>query len=687
MKNFILKTFFFSLILSTFNFASEPSRKIHPFLFLTTNDIQRAKRGIKSSALFANLANQIIQSAKQFELSKLPKLETDWWKSEKKKPFMKRTSPLIVKNTHKYLTDYGVAAEKCAYAFLLTSQTNFADKAKQILLKVSGYPFSFETVGVGLYYGRASLKILNAYDILYDQFTINEHKQMDAFFMRLLKAVKKNNDYWVKYEPGGPLNNHFAYHSSCFMAIGFFYERPALVKRAISGSHGFEDFLKNGFHDDGFWLENSTAYHFVQLYGMLIMANMTANVNYSLDLYDYTNADGKNLKQGYDVMIKAMFPNGIIPPLGDAYGSLHKAAENVGYEYLYTKFREPGYAWLINTFSNRENPKNRNEILFHGVPNIPKANPPEQKTQLWPEHGIAALRTEEGTNYWNGKGWTAIATFGNNFPHHHADKLSIIIFKDNHIWLPDCEAVPSGYDKFGSEYNQKFNWQTLSHNTILVNWKSQLRSPAKPMDLIEFKDLPAEKKLIIGDVKGKTYNEVLYSGVKQLRTLIVNEEYLLDVFQVKCRGNKEVGWITHIDGISEYSSVTNFSSYNFPKIEPWQFIKKAEASVKTQKSYNEIFKNKNDKFTFDFLCNVPVKIIKCDYPREYSRENGKIKMRVLTAKGDDFIFVTLYRCGKKASEKAKIIMEKEGTNSLLVKIKIGDEIFTHKIKKLGFAQH
>ena len=80
------------------------------------------------------------------------------------------------------------------------------------------------------------------------------------------------------------------------------------------------------------------------------------------------------------------------------------------------------------------------QALFAGVIDLPPAPPPVQSSRLWPEMGYVALRSNEGTNYWSGQGWSLFATFSGQPVHEHADKLSLILFADGHLWLPDSEA-------------------------------------------------------------------------------------------------------------------------------------------------------------------------------------------------------------------------------------------------------
>ena len=57
--------------------------------------------------------------------------------------------------------------------------------------------------------------------------------------------------------------------------------------------------------------------------------------------------------------------------------------------------------------------------------------------------------------------------------------------------------------------------------------KDQALVPRR-LDLVEFHRLPDVKRLTIGDLAGR-----LYPGVRQVRTMIARDEYVLDVFQLE----------------------------------------------------------------------------------------------------------------------------------------------------------
>jgi hypothetical protein len=99
-----------------------------------------------------------------------------------------------------------------------------------VLLGLADCTFEFEHYDVGLNYTVWTVAAMEAYDVLHDAFTPAERKKLDAFFERFLAALEKNDQYWIEHEPGGALNNHYAWHKLAFVVMGLFYDRPELVE-------------------------------------------------------------------------------------------------------------------------------------------------------------------------------------------------------------------------------------------------------------------------------------------------------------------------------------------------------------------------------------------------------------------------------------------------------------------------
>ncbi len=649
--------------------ASPAADRVHPFLFLTAADIQRAQDAVKRNPLFADLAKELMARATTNRVSGLPLLEREWWQTAKSKPWS-QTYPEIFHHTWIVPMKWADLARACAQANLLAPSTLLVEKAKRILLSLSDYSFEFDHYDVGMNYTVWTLAALEAYDILYDQFTAAERARMDAFFERYLAALSKSDNYWIEHEPGGKLNNHYAWHKLGLGMIGLFYSRPELVKRALRGPKGIEYMLAHGFKDDGLWLEGSIPYQFAETAPLVILAQMLDNARYPESLFRYRAPTGHSLKQAYDALLPLLFPDRTLPPIGDAYARRPHIGEHLDWEFLFRQFREPAYAWLLADRRARTP-----QALFSGVPDLPAAPPPAQPGKLWPEMGYVALRPDETTNYWSGHGWSLFATYSGQTVHDHADKLSLMLFADDHLWLPDCEARTSAEHAFSSVIQTRLNRETLCHNTLLVDGLSQ-RRPGQRLDLVTFSNTPSLKCVTIGDLQGR-----LYDGVRQLRTLWVCKDYVLDFFQAASDSPHEFAWMTHVDGEPAGAGFRPTNTVTFPAGAPWSYLRDP-AGARTTGQVWECFSDGRHTLRLDLLADGPAQIVRCGFPRDDSPSPQTIPMRLLERQGTRAWFLAVYRIVAKADEPAELTVTPVGAEKAEITLRMRGEVVHHTVRQL-----
>jgi hypothetical protein len=658
------QTIFIFLVVGFLNTSSQTAEKVpqHPFLLFTRADIAALKESVEKNKETADMAKEFVYRASKERIENLPKFEANWWKN----PIGKEEYYTVInKQTIHIPQEWSTTARDCAYASIF--DPNLAAKAKTCLLTLSKYEFAPMPYAEALNYARFGEEALEAYDFIYDQFSDAEHKQMDDFFNRLLNAVKEDDARWAKDYPDMPVNNHYAWHKLTFCMHGLFYGKPELVEFALHGPNGVDLMMKHGFRDDGLWLEASLAYAYTQLNGMLLMAEMLKNCNYPTGIYNDT-ADGRNIKQGYDAILNTMFPDGYIPEIGDVYG-WRPAPETLGYEILYKRFGDPKYAWLIRSAGKRSY-----EALFRGSPDLPlSSNPPPQYSRLWPEQGYAALRSVEGVDYWSGRGWSLFATYSNAAIHRHLDRLSIMLFGNGHLWLPDSEA--HSVNNWGSV--GELNHHTLAHNTVLVNGEQQ-RDIDRRLDLIEYNILPGAKRLTIGDL-----SSLLYPGVRQMRTCIIRDQYVVDFFQVQSTQPQEFDWVTHIDGEPNACSENQWQSVQLPQDSGWKYLRNAQTAAASSSSIWESFSYKQSYFRMDIVTDGPAEFIKCDFPLDKENSSrGTRPMRIIRCKKNSAWFAAIYRCDASAYLPIKLDVSPGELDSLKLVVKLGDQRFEHRIPVL-----
>ena len=650
-----------------------PSRaeaeRAHPFLFITAADIERARDGIKHNAAFATLAKELTKRATTNRLEALPSLERQWWEAARQKPWSD-TYPEIFHHTFIVPLKWASLAQDCARANLVAPFPPLAAKAKRTLLSLSDYTFEFDHYDVGMNYTIWAMAALDACDILYGEFTPAERARLDAFFERYLAALRKSDDYWIEHEPGGKLNNHYAWHKLGLCMVGVFYERPELVQRALRGPKGVEFMLANGFKDDGLWLEGSIPYQFAETAPLVIMARMLENAHSPDSLFRFSAPNGRTLKQSYDALVPLLFPDRTLPPIGDAYAHRPHISQHPDWETLFSQFHEPVYAWLLADRGTRSL-----DALFHGTPDLPAAPPPLQPGKLWPEMGYAALRSDETTNYWSGRGWSLFATYSGQPVHEHADKLSLMLFAGGHLWLPDCEARTSAEHAFSSLIQTTLNRETLCHNTLLVDGRTQ-RLPGQRLDLLEFTNGPGLKRLSIGDMQGR-----LYDGVRQLRTLLVCPDYVLDLFQVSAAGPHEFAWVTHVDGESVAASLRATNAMTLPASAPWRFLRDAKSAHATSPLW-ECFSHDRQTLRLDLFPSGPTEVIQCGFPSDDGPAPQTIPMRLFKRSGTNAWFLAVYRLVSTPAEPAEASIAPAGPKTLDVTLSLSGRVAHHTVPRL-----
>ncbi len=639
----------------------------HPFLFVTSADVARVKAAVKTNVAFADFS-KLVARVTTNRVEDLPQLETEWWKVASQKPWSE-IYPEVFHHTWSVPGKWAELARDCARASVVSGSAELASKAKRVLLLLSDYTFEFEHYDVGMNYTIWTLAALDTYDLLYKDFSPTEHARLDAFFERYLAALRKSDDYWVRHEPGGKLNNHYAWHKLGLCMMGVFYKRPKLIQLALHGPKGVDEMLASGFKDDGLWLEGSIPYQFAETAPLVLMAQMLENAGSTESLFRPTNPPKHTVKQAYDALLPLLFPDRTLPPIGDCYGRRPQIGQGADWEILYRRCKEPAYGWLLANLDHRTP-----EALFAGASEITTAAPPTQVSRIWPEMGYAALRSNEGTNYWSGREWTAFVTFSRQPVHEHADKLSLMLFGDGHLWLPDCESRPSAEHAFSSVTQRELNRQTLCHNTLLVDDQSQ-RFPGQRLELLEFTNSEACKSVTIGDLSGR-----LYEDVRQMRTIIVTPDYVVDFFQAASTRPREFAWLMHVDGVFIESSVKVTNKTVMPHAVPWTYLRDPVGADATGQMW-ESFGHGAQKLRVDMLTDGPVELVRCGFPRDDTPSSATIPMRLVKREGTNAWFLVVYRINGARDLEMKVAPER--AEKLEVELRVTGEVRRHLLPRLG----
>jgi hypothetical protein len=605
----------------------------HPFLFYSKPDIKKARQSIRDFKY--NKARETLNTeADKVRHSVLASIDRAWWDKVKAKPWSD-TYPIIYEKTCLVPLRIIHPAYYAALRFTITEDPTDAGTAKKILLHLSNYSFEFEHYDVGMNYSVWGYFALNVYDILFEHFRPDERAKMDAFFSRMGQAIMKNDIYWIENNIGGGINNHLAWHKMMLGCLGLFYGQNKLVDFALHGPRGLLSLLELGLVDDGLWCESSLNYHFTAIVPMVYLAEALRNVDYPEDLYTITTANGRNIRQSFDSIFGVLFPDGSIPPIGDAYGHRKFLHDEFTYVYAWKAYQDTRYAWLLEQ-ARRKRP----EILFTGL-DTKGAKSPHITSQLYPEHGYAFLRDRQDKDYWQSDGWCAFLNFDKSGVHANQDKLSLMLFGCGKLLIPDVEARATVAHAFSSQVQRELNRSALSQNTIMIDYRNQ-NSIGKRLWIEEYRDLPEEKVVTAVDDEG-----LLYEGIKQSRTICVRREYVLDVFQVNSETKHDIHWLIHGIGRpqSQKSSITlQASEIKLPGPGKWLRDFKVGAG---SEEINIEWSEDSVRFRIVMAAEPETKIISCGYPETDEPDCPAIPMLLVERQAERTVYAVVYQAGKK----------------------------------------
>lgn len=157
---------------------------------------------------------------------------------------------------------------------------------------------------------------------------------------------------------------------------------------------------------------------------------------------------------------------------------------------------------------------------------------PPAPSKLWPDFGLAMLRSIESPDYWTDP--KAIAVFQlmtKGYGHDHADKFSIMLHGAGKLLYPDFNAIQYENPSIGWTRN------TVAHSTMMVDEEDTSAAPCA----IRHEFTPEVKFLA-------TSTEGVFDGVAQTRALLLTDGYLLDLFAASSKYPRVYDYLLHSMG-------------------------------------------------------------------------------------------------------------------------------------------
>lgn len=507
----------------------------HPWFFISPEELDRARRRIAECDWGEELGRSLRCQADAL-LGWIPQpIEYTWYfclVEDYRQP--SRASQSLYQGHHENMFRKPAvdmeSTKILAIAGTLFYDNRYLSKAKEILLHYARY-YDCELVkfwDVGMAICSVSLIMTEVYDLIYSQLSSGERSLVEAFFHRAAGAIIENNELWLAEQQGQPYNNHYISHAAGIGCLGLILGRPDLVNYALQNPMGIVILLENGMQTNGMWFESSTNYHFTALWFFVRMAEPFRRADIGFDLYDYVTPSGKTMKSMFDSQINLALPDLTLPQVGDCYGQRLNLPSRKDYEYAYNAYRDKTYAWLLS-MGDRFKPLKQGfagyiSLLFGE--DLGELQVPESVSQSYPEHGYVLLQANAARGYWKSKDpMVVFFTYDRSSVHCHMDSLSFSLYAKGRTVYPDHEGKSQGHS-FSSDIQGELNRTTFNHNCLVVDRKSQSPVP-EVLELLEV-DLNGPCQRITARDAGHSY-----AGVHQTRTLILHDDYLLDIFQVK----------------------------------------------------------------------------------------------------------------------------------------------------------
>jgi hypothetical protein len=466
-----------------------PIDEVHPFIACTTDELARLRAAVGKMESVDNLiahAADFLDDTVEFP----PRggQHNQWYQCDKCQLGLKTLSPtrhqcpkcnqiysgepyddVIFKRTH--MKNFA-GMTQCAWAYGITGKEPFARKAAEVMLgyaeRYRKYPYHSagrdpksgwhkragghideQTLGEAALMTR---QVAPACDLIWDNLSDRERTQIRT---GLIKPMLRNID---KNKAGK--SNWQTWHNAAMLWGGAVIgEEEWVVKAITQPGNGFADQMKISVTDDGMWYENSWGYHFYTLSALVEIVEGARRLG--IDLWSHPK-----LKRMFTLPVQYAMSGGELPRFGD---DVNSSARQSGprMEAAWHAYGDPAILALLDPAAD-----NFSAILLGRKPS--KSAPPMDtlQSEVFQGAGHAILRTQ-------GPGeLTAALTFGpyGGF-HGHFDKLSFVFYGFRQELGVDPGRARS--QAYRLPIHTDWYKATLSHNTVLVDQKSQRPATGK----------------------------------------------------------------------------------------------------------------------------------------------------------------------------------------------------------------
>lgn len=371
-----------------------------------------------------------------------------------------------------------------------------------------------------------------AYDCAWEALTPAQRSRIESGLFRPMIA-------WFTGENRREFNrihNHGTWTVCSIGLIGYVLGDRDLVDMALygTGKDGQGGFLKQLdllFSPDGYYMEGPY-YARYALQPFFIFAEAIERNQPELKIWEYR---GQILKKAYYAAVQTTFPNGVFPPINDASRTMDIRDIGMILANSLTFFRYGNDPQLLSVAKIQDEvPVSGAGLIlaraFARAESVPGMSWPSiEFTDGWDgkQGGLGILRTGAGENQ-----SMLLMKYGvHGEGHGHFDKLHFIFYDQGREVIPDygfCRWI-NIEPKMGGRYlpeNKSWAMQTIAHNTVTVDQKSQNDSNRREADEMSGQRhffAAADPRVQVMSARAEGY----YPGVSMQRTmLLVHDERL-----------------------------------------------------------------------------------------------------------------------------------------------------------------
>lgn len=426
--------------------------------------------------------------------------------------------------------------------YVLTDEASYAGKARQILLgyaeRYLKYPLH-NTQGKpskgGGHVGPQTLDestwlipVVQGFDCIRDTLS-DEDVELIAEQMLLPAA-------WLIHDHQWGIHNICCWHDSAYGLVGLALENEQLAADAINGPKGFRAQIEQGVTEDGFWYESAWGYHFYTMSALHPLAIAARNVG--IDLYT------ERYKAMYDAPLAFMAPGAALPAFNDS-GTSNALGGGSRYEIAYARWQDKRHLLPV-----MQSGRKSLETLLFGV-ELEEQEEFKLDSTVFPAAGYVILRSgatgDEGVDRHVPGNYLALDYGPHGGGHGHPDKLGFVLYGKRALQAEDPGSIA-----YGNPAHRGWFKQTISHNTIVVNGKSQ----AACTGTLQFAAFSDDAGLCSARA------DEAYPDVRIRRSLALIGDRVIDV--VLCEAAREVtfDWVYHNRGTFDAS--LNFADMQDP---------------------------------------------------------------------------------------------------------------------------